>query len=82
MEQARSLVAEGSDMVKQAGVERVDESVKEGHPANTMLTEISENGIDMIVVGRRGIRGVERFLMVSVSSSIVSHSVCDVLVVK
>lgn len=56
--------------------------VEEGHPADLILATAAGRNSDLIVVGRRGIRGLERFLMGSVSSSIISHSSCDVLVVK
>jgi nucleotide-binding universal stress UspA family protein len=81
VEHARSLVAEASDLAGQAGVARVTGSVKEGFPADVIASYASETGADMIVLGRRGIRGVERTLMGSVSSSVLAQSKCDVLVV-
>jgi nucleotide-binding universal stress UspA family protein len=81
VEHARSLVAEASDMARQAGVTRVTGSVKEGFPADVIASHAAEMGADMIVVGRRGIRGVERTLIGSVSSSVLAQSKCDVLVV-
>jgi nucleotide-binding universal stress UspA family protein len=60
----------------------VSGSVEDGHPAEIILDLAESEGADLIVLGRRGISGVERFLMGGVSSSVVSHSKCDVLVVK
>jgi len=57
-------------------------SVEEGNPAERILHIAADEAIDLIVVGRRGISGVERFLLGGVSSSIVAHSKCDVLVVR
>jgi nucleotide-binding universal stress UspA family protein len=45
----------------------------------TMATEFKSN---LIVVGRRGMRGLARFLMGSVSTAVISQAKCDVLVVK
>jgi nucleotide-binding universal stress UspA family protein len=56
--------------------------VEEGHPAETILEVAKREEVDLIVIGRRGISGVQRFLMGGVSSSVVGHSICDVLVVK
>ena len=54
----------------------------DGHAADEITRYASENGIDLIVLGRRGVSAVERFLLGGVSSSVISHSKCDVLVVK
>ncbi|MDA4119087.1 MAG: universal stress protein [Thaumarchaeota archaeon] len=78
---AQDLLSEALRIVKQAGI-KTNGSVEEGRPADMILAKAIESRADLIVVGRRGIRGIERFLMGSVSSSIVSHSEVDVLVVK
>jgi nucleotide-binding universal stress UspA family protein len=62
--------------------QKVSGSVMDGHPAEMILSLADKDGSDLIVLGRRGISGVERFLMGSVSSSVVSHSKCDVLIVR
>ncbi len=82
IENAKTILSQGSDTAKQAGLKGVYGSVEEGNPADMILAYALETKADLIVVGRRGIRGIERFLMGSVSSSVVSHSECDVLVVK
>jgi len=60
----------------------VSGSVEDGHPAEILLDCARREGADLVVVGRRGISGIERFLLGGVSSSVVNHSTCDVLVVK
>jgi nucleotide-binding universal stress UspA family protein len=62
--------------------QKVSGSVEDGHPAEMILNAADRNGSDLIVLGRRGISGVERFLMGGVSSSVVNHSKCDVLIVR
>ena len=81
VEHAKSLMAEASDLARQAGVKRVTGSVEEGYAADVIASRALETGADMIVVGRRGIRGVERRRIGSVSSSVLAQSECDVLVV-
>jgi hypothetical protein len=39
-------------------------------------------GADLIVVGSHGYRALERFLLGSVSQSVVSHAACSVEVVR
>lgn len=78
---AKKLLAEATETAKKEGLE-ASGWVKEGRPADTIITTATEMGADLIVVGRRGIKGIERFLIGSVSSAVVSNSKCDVLVVK
>jgi|SRR2546425_6115852 len=82
LEQGNTLLKEAINSVKEAGITNVLGSVEEGSPADMILAYASDCKADLIVLGRRGIRGIERFLMGSVSSAVVSHSGCDVLVVK
>lgn len=81
VQHAQDLLSEALRIVKQAGI-KANGAVEEGRPADMILAKAMNSRADLIVVGRRGIRGIERFLIGSVSSSIVSHSEADVLVVK
>ena len=82
LKQGNALLEEAVNLAKEAGITNVSGSVEEGSPADMILAYASAYKADLIVLGRRGIRGIERFLMGSVSSAVVSHSGCDVLVVK
>lgn len=85
---AEQVTKEGKESLAEAVArakeftQKVSGSVIDGHPAEMILSSADRDGSDLIVVGRRGISGVERFLMGSVSSSVVNHSKCDVLIVK
>jgi len=83
VEDAMNLVSDASQRAKQVGVKNIRTSVlQDGDPADAILSAALTNSADLIVVGRRGIRGIERFLLGSVSSRVVDHATCDVLVVK
>jgi nucleotide-binding universal stress UspA family protein len=56
--------------------------VEVGDPADIICREAEEQGVDLIIIGTRGISGVSRFLLGSVSSKVVSHAPCSVLVVR
>ena len=56
--------------------------IKDGHPAEKILDTAKEIGADLIVVGSHGRHGAKRFLLGSVSSKIVEHATCHVLVIK
>lgn len=52
-------------------------------PARTVILDEAESwGADLIVVGSHGYRAWERFLLGSVSQSVVSHAKCSVQVVR
>ena len=53
-----------------------------GHPADVLVQEAEESGADMIVVGTRGLNAARRLVMGSVSTTVVHHAPCDVLVVR
>jgi nucleotide-binding universal stress UspA family protein len=56
----------------------------EGHgsPADVIVDEAEDNGADLIVVGTRGLHAGRRLLLGSVSTKVVHHAPCDVLVVR
>jgi len=53
-----------------------------GHPADVIVQEAEESGADLIVVGTRGLNAARRLVMGSVSTTVVHHAPCDVLVVR
>ena len=56
--------------------------VKEGDPKHELIGEAEQWGADCIFVGARGLRGIERFLLGSVSSSVAARAHCSVEVVR
>jgi nucleotide-binding universal stress UspA family protein len=74
LEEARDFLAGKSLQV------RTVEGV--GDPAETIVAEARDSRADLIVVGTRGLNLAERILLGSVSSKVVHHSPCDVLVVR
>jgi nucleotide-binding universal stress UspA family protein len=53
-----------------------------GDPADVIVQEAKELDADLIVVGTTGHNPVARALLGSVSTSVVHHAPCDVLVVR
>lgn len=60
----------------------VTTAVKVGDPRIVILREARSWGADCIFVGSRGLGGVERFLLGSVSSSVSTHASCTVEVIR
>ncbi|GGP14927.1 universal stress protein [Oceanobacillus neutriphilus] len=52
------------------------------NPASQLIDYAKENEVELIVLGSRGLGGVGRFFLGSVSSQIVHQAQCKVLVVK
>jgi nucleotide-binding universal stress UspA family protein len=80
--EARSeALAEARKFVQERGVEAV---FIEGHgnPADVIVQEAEESKADLIVVGARGLSATRRVFMGSVSTNVVHHAPCDVLVVR
>jgi nucleotide-binding universal stress UspA family protein len=50
--------------------------------AEAILEEASNENVNLIVVGTRGLGGFRKLLLGSVSSAVVEHSPCSVLVIR
>lgn len=48
----------------------------------TIINHADKNNVDLIVVGTRGLGGFKKLVMGSVSSGVVSHANCPVLIVR
>ncbi len=60
----------------------VDEAFRLGKPAEEILKVATQKKADLIVTGAKGMGAVARFLLGSVSTKLVQHSSCSVLVVR
>jgi nucleotide-binding universal stress UspA family protein len=60
----------------------IDDSQTPGNEAEHIVGVAEELGSDLIVIGSRGLSGMKRLLMGSVSESVVRHAHCPVLVMR
>ncbi|MDA8084308.1 MAG: universal stress protein [Nitrospiraceae bacterium] len=56
--------------------------IRQGNPAEEILAEAKKIRADLIVTGSHGRHGAEKFLLGSISSKLVDHAGCSILVVK
>ena len=61
---------------------RVTRSMPKGHPAGEILAAAAGFDADLIVVGARGLGGMKRLLLGSVSERVLRDARCPVLIVK
>jgi nucleotide-binding universal stress UspA family protein len=80
--EARRLLDEQAEEVKAAGGTVVQAHLGIGRPDEEIVALCEELGAGMVVMGSRGMGGVRRALMGSVSDSVVRHASCPVLVVR
>jgi nucleotide-binding universal stress UspA family protein len=82
MGQAQSFLDREVEQVKGEGVEVADTHLVRGQPDRELVHISEEIGAGLIVMGSRGLGGLRRALMGSVSDSVVRHAHCPVLVVR
>jgi len=82
VEQYRTLVDSAVKETEAAGVKSVTGVCLEGVVVDEILAFLEQNPTDLIVVGSRGLSATKRLLMGSISSALVTHAPCPVLVVR
>jgi len=82
MESGKKICSGAKEMVrKEFGID-IESIVSEGEPPEVIARTAQEMNADLIAMGTHGRRGIKRFIMGSVTSGVIGHAPCDVLVVK
>ena len=79
--QAKALVAKAAERLRDSGLNATP-ILKEGDPKSRIIDLATEWHADLIVVGSHGRRGLNRFLMGSVSEGVARHANCSVGIVR
>jgi nucleotide-binding universal stress UspA family protein len=82
MHQAQGFLDKQVEKVKSEGVEVAESHLVRGRPDREIAHLGEELGVGLIVMGSRGLGGVRRVLMGSVSDSVVRHAHCPVMIVR
>jgi nucleotide-binding universal stress UspA family protein len=80
-EQAKALITKATDALRQSGL-NVTPALEEGDPKSKIIDVASDWKADLIVLGSHGRKGLNRFLMGSVSEAVVRHAPCSVEIVR
>jgi len=81
-EKAESVVKKAASTAAKEGISAKVFTEQGVSPADNIITFADENNIDLIIVGHRGKANLEKFLLGSVASRVISHASCSVLIVK
>jgi nucleotide-binding universal stress UspA family protein len=83
MQRAQQAVRSAEGILCAAGVEATSTiAVPSATPKELILSEAAEWGADLIVVGSHGRRGINRFLLGSVSEAVALHANCSVEIIR
>lgn len=64
------------------GVERIHTHVMKGEPARTILKQTEALGVDVVVLGSRGLEDLAGLVMGSVSHKVTNHAKCGVITIR
>jgi nucleotide-binding universal stress UspA family protein len=79
---AERAIGEAEKLLKEEAIEIKKSLLETGVPADEIIRVAKEEAIDMIVMGSRGLTGLSKYLLGSVTHKVVAHAPCSVLVVK
>jgi nucleotide-binding universal stress UspA family protein len=79
--QAKTLVEEAAQRLRAARL-NVTTVVEEGDPKTRIIDYAAQWHADLIVLGSHGRRGIDRFLLGSVSEAVARHAPCSVEIVR
>ena len=80
--EAQELLEAQLERMGESGISVTEAHLMSGRADEETIVLAEQVGADLIVVGSRGLGGVRRALMGSVSDSVVRHAHCPVLVVR
>jgi len=77
----KAAICNVEQLGKEAGL-KVKPVFLKGIPAEEILNYAEKNDIDLIVMGTKGLKGIEKFLLGSVAENVLRHSKVPVMIVR
>ena len=78
---AEDVLRDATDRAKAIGAKTIKTLAVEGDPVDALVHAVAENGVDLVVVGNRGLNSLAGRLLGSVPANITHKAQCDVLIV-
>jgi nucleotide-binding universal stress UspA family protein len=79
--QAEKLMARAADTLRDAGF-KVTTAIEEGSAKSIIVDSAAKWPADLIILGSHGRKGMNRFLLGSISEGVARHAPCSVLIVR
>jgi nucleotide-binding universal stress UspA family protein len=79
--EAEELVARAAQRMREAGFQ-VTTAIEAGNPKVVIIDSAAEWAADLIILGSHGRKGLDRFLIGSVSEAVARHARCSVQIVR
>ena len=80
-QEAKALVAKTANALRSAGI-NVTTDIVQGDPKTLIIENAEAWGANLIVLGSHGRRGLKRFLLGSVSETVMRHAHCSVEIIR
>lgn len=77
----RKQVSEIERMVNESGVS-YEIKILQGEPGPVIVDYANKNNFDIVIIGSRGLSGLQEFVLGSVSHKVAQRAKCPVLIVK
>ena len=79
---AQELLTEVQQVIEKQGIKTSIEVIGNKSVAKGIIDYARESGVDVIVIGTKGLTGVGKFLMGSVASAVIDHAHCPVFAIR
>jgi nucleotide-binding universal stress UspA family protein len=79
--QTEEVLAKAVNSLSQGDMS-VETVAEEGDPADAIIRVAEERKADIVVLGNKGMAGIQRFLLGSVPSRVAHHAPCSVFIVR
>src|SRR6185312_3812928 len=79
---AEELLTEVQQVIEKQGIKTSIEVISHKSVARGIIDYARESGADIIVIGTKGLRGVDKFLMGGVAISVILNAHCPVVAVR
>ena len=79
---AEELLTEVQQVIEKQGIKTSIEVIGNKSVAKGIIDYARESGADVIVIGTKGLTGVEKFLMGGVASAVINHAHCPVVAIR
>lgn len=82
VDHANNVLSDAAEKARASGVPCETRSVSDRHPSDGILEVAKHAGCDLIIIGSHGRRGLDRLLLGSVATEVLTHSKIPALIVR